>query len=110
MSTFVRYGEAMTVKATEEVTAGQIVVLEDTVGVAESSAKVGQLFTLVLTGVHSLPLADSVAPKQGQRAYVIKAEKKVTTDKGSDNALIGIFDEAKDASGTDRYIKVNVGR
>ncbi len=87
MKNFVQAGDRIVVTAAAAILSGQAMLVGAIVGVAETSAAIGEETVLVLSGVFELPKA-AVAIAQGVTVYWDNVAKNVTTVVGS-NTLMG---------------------
>ena len=70
MKVFIQPGEAIDLTATEAISSGDIVVVNDLVGVAQTDAATGDLFAVAVQGVYNLPKVGGLAISVGDKVYV----------------------------------------
>lgn len=77
---FKRKGENLDYACTADVERGEVVVINDTLGVAASTAKKDDVIAVYMTGVFMLPKDTATGLQQGKKVYWDPAAKKVTAD------------------------------
>lgn len=77
---FKRKGENLDYTCTADVERGEVVVINDALGVAASTAKKNDVITVYMTDVFLLPKDTSTELQQGKKVYWDTAAKKVTVD------------------------------
>lgn len=74
---FRRQGENLDYVCTEDVVRGDIIVINDVIGIAATSASTGDLIAVYMEGVFALPKGEEEL-KQGKKVYYDKTTKKIT--------------------------------
>ena len=74
---FRRQGENLDYVCTEDVVRGDIIVINDVIGIAATSTSTGDLIAVYMEGVFALPKGEEEL-KQGQKVYYDKTTKKIT--------------------------------
>lgn len=105
MKNFIQPGEMIDVVAAAAVASGDVVVLEDLIGVASMDAAVGASFAMALEGVFELP-KDSNAIDAGVKVSWHIASEHVQEAGGAGTKEIGYC--VKAASAGDAKIKVKL--
>lgn len=77
---FKRKGENLDYTCTADVERGEVVVINDALGVATSTAKKDDVIAVYMTGVFLLPKDTSKELHQGEKVYWDTAGKKVTVN------------------------------
>lgn len=106
MTNYIEKGEFLHTVLEDTVKGGDLVIKEDTIGVAISDGNGIDLCAVAVEGVFELPKATGVALSQGKKAYFISADKTVT-GVASGNTLIGYVWETADA--TNPVVRVKIG-
>lgn len=75
---FKRKGENLDYTCTADVERGEVVVINDALGVAASTAKKDELIAVYMVGVFLLPKDTATELQQGKKVYWDQAAKKVT--------------------------------
>lgn len=73
---FRRQGENLDYVCTEDVVRGDIIVINDVIGIAATSASTGDLIAVYMEGVFALPKGEEEL-KQGKKVYYDKTTKKL---------------------------------
>ena len=74
---FRRQGENLDYVCTEDVVRGDIIVINDVIGIAATSASTGDLIAVYMEGGFALPKGEEEL-KQGKKVYYDKTTKKIT--------------------------------
>lgn len=80
---FRRQGENLDYVCTEDVVRGDVIVINDVIGIAATSATTGDLIAVYMEGVFALPKGEEEL-KQGQKVYYDKTTKKITATAPTD--------------------------
>ena len=106
MKNYIEKGEFLHTVLADTVKGGDVVITEDTLGIAVSDGNGASLCAVAVEGVFELPKATGVAMGQGKKAYFISADKTVT-GVASGNTLIGYVWETADAA--NHVVRVKIG-
>ena len=118
---FRRQGENLDYVCTEDVVRGDIIVINDVIGIAATSASTGDLIAVYMEGVFALPKGEEEL-KQGKKVYYDKTTKKITATAPAaalseaeepavlaedDKVLAGIVWEDAASSAGKVFVKIN---
>ena len=106
MKNYIEKGEFLHTVLADTVKGGDLVITEDTIGVAVSDGNGIDLCAVAVEGVFELPKATGVTMAQGKKAYFISADKTVT-GVASGNTPIGYVWETADAANP--VVRVKIG-
>lgn len=107
-ATFIYDGDAIDYTPSAAVTAGDIVVQNDMIGVAKTDIAASEKGALALTGVYSFPKATNVAYTVGTDLFWDEAEATVNSDSES-GANLWIGKCVKAAAQSDSTVYVRLG-
>ena len=100
MAEFVQKGESLNYrnKGSELIRYGEVVVLEERIGVAGIDIPAGSLGTVGVSGVYEMPAETGTAFQMGQTLWWDTENKRLTATKAADGAILaGYAAEAKAA-------------
>lgn len=103
---FIENGDAVQIRATEDVKSGDVVIIGEMVGVAITDITTGELGACSTVGVweFNAKAADNIS--QGAVVYWDATAKEATTTKGS-NKVLGKAWSTSPASSTTIAVKIN---
>ena len=102
MTNFVQEGKVLhyVPKEGDNIKSGDLVAVENVVGVAVTDGKVGELLAVSVDGVYDVPVPVAAGRiLQGKPVYYDKTAKEITLD-AEDNVLVGYAWENGEPGGT----------
>ena len=90
MKNFVQHGDLVTIIAAAAIASGDLVRVNSLVGVAATSAAIGESTELKTTGVFDLPKTSAQAWAAGNPVYMIAGSDLLTNVPGTGNFLVGV--------------------
>lgn len=100
---FRRQGENLDYVCTEDVVRGDVIVINDVIGIAATSATTGDLIAVYMEGVFALPKGEEEL-KQGQKVYYDKTTKKITVTAPTAAAALAEEEEAVALAADDKVL------
>lgn len=105
MQNFICDGKSIEVVATAAILSGDVVVASNIVGVAATSAAIGETVAVSITGVFLLVKAAGTSWNQGDKIYW-DATNKVVTSTAASNTLMGYAYKSAASADTSAYVKL----
>lgn len=105
MKNYIEQGDFLHTVLDATVKGGDLVILNDAVGVAVTDGKGVDLQAVAVNGVFEFAKAPATAIAQGKKCYFIVADKTVTTT-ASGNTFIGLAWESAEANGSKIRVKI----
>ena len=106
MKNFIQPGNTVTVTLTAAASSGDVVIVNNLVGIAATDGANGDDIEIQVTGVFELPKTSANTPGQFALAYWDTSAGEVTTT-STDNTLIGVFTEAYGSGTTVANVRLN---
>jgi predicted RecA/RadA family phage recombinase len=108
MKTYVQPGKTVTLEADDDYDSGDVIVINDIIGICSTSVETGDDVEVALVGVFDLPKDDSTGSSidQGERVYWNATDSVVETDSTAANTLLGVATE--DAADGDTTVRVRL--
>lgn len=105
MKNYIEKGDFIHSVLDATVKGGDVVAVQDLLGVAVTDGDGVNLQAVAVNGVFELPKVAGLAIAQGKKCYFVTADKNVNTT-ASGNTLIGFAWETSDAAATTVRVKI----